>query len=552
MTSQRTCVWLSSEQVVWSLWSNETLVDCVVVCVDERARCPWDVRGAVRMVVDAGHEDVERIASTGFGSDVIGRWQRLLFAHRRRLAIARGRDLEQAAESATEPGPPLSQQALTPAWPLSWLSRNGSETARGASVIECWSDPIHAWLRAALHNGLVVAEVYSAARLLARCATSDSTPQLLVFDVAGVSRHLVCADGVVCLTRTVAENEDQLEAVAAAIEHVAERWGFHRLNVSLPFNTQIWTPNVVANVQTLCKGMASVRSAVPIDVPAYRADTPVLDSLIFETLKALNTRHTSIRFSGAISHVAQARAASEPRRAHRTQLGLRCAMIALALLALSSASYAVAVGVAHARLAAASIHERESVFSDARQTWQRASDLTMDPVRATRRVQRAIELNRSQPASPNDVLVLVATHIDRHPHLLLHQLEWRSLADDDSQFEQVLVSDGPVHVMESPWQASLLAEFPEASPVLTLVELAGVTQGIQAVTEAQKAADSLQQSLQAVTRVRSCNMLLSPLMMAAEGPEHQLNESPLPWRMRCILNAPEVRSGAVDDGAQRP
>jgi len=430
MNHQRAQVWVSSTGVVWSLWSKKVLVDLVELGPDVPPRCPWSLRRPVVMIVDPGHEEVERVASAGLGADLVGRWQRaLLERDRRRTSL--------------------------PVWPLTWLSRHGSDIARAGSLIERWPESVRTWLRVALQNGIEFDEIYSAARLLAMRAPGGSVPQLLVFEWAGVTRHVVCADGVACLTRVVAAVDDQHEAVIAALEHVAERWGFHGMRISLPPNSETWTPHAIERLQSLCKADVSVRT------------TP----------------------------------AQNVRRAEVAQ------------------------------------RERQSLFLETEANREQALHLDSDPVPTSRRVQRAVAVDRSVPAGPEEVMHLVATSISSYPTVELHVLEWRSFASPDALEDETWLRDGVMQAREPLWKANLLAESPEASSSRTLVELAGTVVGSAggAVGAAQTAAEGLLQSLRNDPRVHVCQMLQSPLMQASEGPVPQLEQRTLPWRLRCIL-----------------
>lgn len=507
MNHQRAQVWVSSTGVVWSLWSKKVLVDLVELGPDVPPRCPWSLRRPVVMIVDPGHEEVERVASAGLGADLVGRWQRaLLERDRRRTSL--------------------------PVWPLTWLSRHGSDIARAGSLIERWPESVRTWLRVALQNGIEFDEIYSAARLLAMRAPGGSVPQLLVFEWAGVTRHVVCADGVACLTRVVAAVDDQHEAVIAALEHVAERWGFHGMRISLPPNSETWTPHAIERLQSLCKADVSVRTT-----PAQKGKLHTLDTLFLDVHKSLIPRSVFVSRSGAVSRVREAREATVPKRAQRALLGLRCLVSAMLLLAFSFAGYAIAVGVDNVRRAEVAQRERQSLILETEANREQALHLDSDPVPTSRRVQRAVAVDRSVPAGPEEVMHLVATSISSYPTVELHVLEWRSFASPDALEDETWLRDGVMQAREPLWKANLLAESPEASSSRTLVELAGTVVGSAggAVGAAQTAAEGLLQSLRNDPRVHVCQMLQSPLMQASEGPVPQLEQRTLPWRLRCIL-----------------
>ena len=513
MNHQRAQVWVSSTGVVWSLWSKKVLVDLVELGPDVPPRCPWSLRRPVVMIVDPGHEEVERVASAGLGADLVGRWQRaLLERDRRRTSL--------------------------PVWPLTWLSRHGSDIARAGSLIERWPESVRTWLRVALQNGIEFDEIYSAARLLAMRAPGGSVPQLLVFEWAGVTRHVVCADGVACLTRVVAAVDDQHEAVIAALEHVAERWGFHGMRISLPPNSETWTPHAIERLQSLCKADVSVRTTpAQRSTPAQKGKLHTLDTLFLDVHKSLIPRSVFVSRSGAVSRVREAREATVPKRAQRALLGLRCLVSAMLLLAFSFAGYAIAVGVDNVRRAEVAQRERQSLILETEANREQALHLDSDPVPTSRRVQRAVAVDRSVPAGPEEVMHLVATSISSYPTVELHVLEWRSFASPDALEDETWLRDGVMQAREPLWKANLLAESPEASSSRTLVELAGTVVGSAggAVGAAQTAAEGLLQSLRNDPRVHVCQMLQSPLMQASEGPVPQLEQRTLPWRLRCIL-----------------
>jgi len=443
-----------------------------------------------------------------FGADLVGRWQRALLERDRRR---------------TSP----------PVWPLTWLGRHGSDIARAGSLIERWPESLRSWLRVALQNGVEFDEIYSAARLLALRAPGGSAPQLLVFEWAGVTRHVVCADGVACLTRVVAAADDQHEAVIAALEHVAERWGFHGMCISLPPNSEIWTPHAIGHLQSRCRSEVIVRST-----SAQESKSHTLDTLFVDVHKSLNSRSVFVRLSRAVSRVIEAREASAPKRVQRALLGLRCVVSAMLLMAFSFAGYAIAVGVDNVRRAEVANLERESLILETAANREQASDLDIDPIRTSRRVQRALAIDRSMSAGPEEVMHLVATAISGSPTVELHVLEWRSFASPEALEEETWLRDGVMQVRDPLWRKNMLAQSPEASSTQTLVELAGTVVGSAGgvVGAAQHAAEGLLQSLRNDPRVHLCRMLESPLMQASEGPVPQPAQRRLPWRLRCILD----------------
>lgn len=509
-------VWLSSRRVVWARWSGRRLCCCTSHPIEDLPSDPFVSGKTISLVVDPGNEDVERIASPGFGAGPVGWWQRSVLQRDRRQAGLHGQ--------------------------LHWLGRHGSEVARAGRLIEHWPEVIVRWLELAQQQGLVFEHIVSAPRLIAKhTAARHKVPQLVVYTWAGVRRHVVCADGVVCLSRSIAQDDHPLESAATSLEHVAERWGFKRIDVSLPLVPESWTPEAQTRLESLGNGSVFVRDCASVQTnnSDNAQESLAVDCLLVDLGQKFTTRQSSLWCRSIVSRVPDAESATASTRARRVLLGFSLSAGVSLMLALSFASYALVVGVEHVRQAAATGAERAALLSDISSTRSQAATLEVNPVRASRRVQRAMTLDLSAPMSPAAVAELVATHVTQYPDIVLHLLEWRALrteSDSESNRSMDLLSSERIRQTEATvWQAPLLRQAPEALPTRTLIELAGVVAAGKPVGVAQKRVDAFFESIQLDMKVGSCTLLESPLMQASEGPSKRNSDHGLSFRLRCIL-----------------
>lgn len=477
--------------------------------------CPWPSRSACRIdvLVDSGMEEIERIASPGFGPGLLGRWQRYLFERQRRTDS------------------PLSE--------VRWLGAHASPLARASVIQDHWPESVTRWVRSARTHGIDVATARPVSPVLAGSMPRRARPRLFVYQQGGVVRHVVCADSAVCFSRIVDDNEDSDDAVTASLAHVAERWGFTSVDVSLPPG-KVLSDKATRDIQAICPGEHVQRQLPSSDIGSTEIDPLVSDVLcaipsVLETvIHAVGLSH----MGGELSEDARVALADARQRCRMRRLKL---IVALSLVtAVVFAAYAGIVGYEHARRVASVKRDNASLLSELSNL--RAVALGMDetPLTTARTLEHAALLDGLSVLPASDFLGLIASVLTDHPGIELDRIAWRTVHDDTIGTESLLSNDGVMRVEQQSWLRFPTAASDSVVPSRGVFELSGRSRSEGTLEQLQDAVQRFSRSIDEQDRVGECTLLESPLTGVADGPVSESNGFAA-WRLRCLL-LPDVAS----------
>ena len=367
--------------------------------------------------------------------------------------------------------------------------------------------------------------------MLAASVSEKSIPILFVLGSGKHTRHVVCADGVVCLSRLIDGSEDCVDAVNASLSHVMERWKFHQIKVSLPGNGCEWSHSAIDRIRMSDSVDVILRSTVTSEQSPLKFDSELMgDSLVFDLFRlamapwrapllARKSSALSGSYSSTVSIV----------RKRRELLKFKLASVGSLSVALTFASYALLIGVDHARQVALIKRERGSLLSELEDMRARALGLDQTPVATSQILQQAAEIEDTMPLSGDRLLLLVATHVTDHPGIALEHIVWRFVADRKSDSRSLLVGDGALGIPEPVWFGSA-----RSRSLTSLVEMSGRISLTGTVREAQQAIDEFVGALLDDPSVDQCLLLESPLTGAVDGPSEESVFAPT-WRLRCLV-----------------
>lgn len=513
MSQSRLCVWLTPRLALWSEWQRGVCQRRVAVPIDAPACCPWsgasDAARTAELYVDTGQEEVERIASAGFGVGPVGRWQRYRFERLRRRDAQAGR--------------------------VSWLREHGSLHARASVVTDHWPASIRDWVDDASNHELIFTDAQAVSSVLCWRSRTLSDARLYLYTEGGVARHVACIDGAVCFSRCLDADEDPISALEASLSHITERWMLGGITLDLPPDARQWTSASLARLQTLCSGTVSIRAA------ESTRDGESIDSLFVDVLMPDWVSRLRRYCAARHPHNPDLARALSSILLKRSMRRLRGTVALSLLIAFAFACYALLAHREHVQRMEAASYQELVVAEELETLQSEALSLSAAPAQTAQLLEQAVELEHAAPIDASEILNLVGRALTRHAHVELDALSWRVVVSSESMQRERWVDDSALYGLDLARLADVPSDKSDRGPMRSLMELQGRVLSGESLKSRQGIAQAFADSIKVEPQVDRCELLESPLSTVLKG-QHASTGDRHDWRLRCVLHTrPETR-----------